>query len=82
MKADNLISEYAHLKSFPREAEALLMLKKIASLVRPIMRQRGFRVGLLQEFWPPPAPDGHHLLGRSLEPPVAFPVNAPNMFDQ
>ncbi|KAI9778582.1 MAG: hypothetical protein M1839_007975 [Geoglossum umbratile] len=63
MRTDALISEYAHLKGFPREAEALLLLKKIASLVRPIMRQRGWRVGLLQEFYPPVAPDGQHLLG-------------------
>jgi WLM domain len=64
MKTDTLISEYAHLKGFPREAEALQMLKKVASLVRPIMRQRGWRVGLLQEFYPPVDPNGHHLLGR------------------
>ncbi|KAH0559451.1 hypothetical protein GP486_004032 [Trichoglossum hirsutum] len=63
MKTDTLISEYAHLKGFPREAEALKMLQKVASLVRPIMRQRGWRVGLLQEFYPPVAPDGQHLLG-------------------
>ncbi|KAI9770284.1 MAG: hypothetical protein M1840_003443 [Geoglossum simile] len=63
MKTDTLISEYVHLKGFPREAEALQMLKKVASLVRPIMRQRGWRVGLLQEFYPPAATDGRHLLG-------------------
>jgi hypothetical protein len=75
-----LISEYAHLKGFPREAEALKMLQKVASLVRPIMRQRGWIVGLLQEFYPPVAGDGHHLLGRNLEASINFTSNTPNRF--
>ncbi|KAL8640577.1 MAG: hypothetical protein Q9226_008734, partial [Calogaya cf. arnoldii] len=50
---DILVSEYQHEKSRPREAEALQTLRKIASLVKPIMRQRGWRVGILTEFYPP-----------------------------
>ncbi|EAW08437.1 metalloendopeptidase WSS1 [Aspergillus clavatus NRRL 1] len=49
---DPLVSEYQHDKHRPREAEALLMLRKIASLVKPIMRQRSWRVGTLCEFYP------------------------------
>ncbi|KAI4149894.1 MAG: hypothetical protein L6R39_002397 [Caloplaca ligustica] len=50
---DPLVSEYQHEKSRPREAEALQTLRKVASLVKPIMRQRGWRVGVLTEFYPP-----------------------------
>ena len=49
---DSLISEYAHEKQLPREAEALLAIRKIASLVKPIMRARNWRVGTLAEFYP------------------------------
>ncbi|KAL8670423.1 MAG: hypothetical protein Q9168_005035 [Polycauliona sp. 1 TL-2023] len=50
---DPLVSEYQHEKARPREADALQALRKIASLVKPIMRQRGWRVGILTEFYPP-----------------------------
>ncbi|KAJ5124067.1 Zinc finger RanBP2-type [Penicillium bovifimosum] len=49
---DPLISEYRHEKTRPRESEALLILRKVASLVKPIMRQRAWRVGALCEFYP------------------------------
>jgi hypothetical protein len=49
---DALISEYRHEKKRPREAEALFILRKVASLVKPIMRQRAWRVGALCEFYP------------------------------
>ncbi|OJD17488.1 hypothetical protein AJ78_02409 [Emergomyces pasteurianus Ep9510] len=49
---DPLVTEFEHLKHKPREAEALTTLRKIASLVKPIMRQRGWRVGTLAEFYP------------------------------
>ena len=49
---DPLISEYSHDKYRPREGEALRALQKIASLVKPIMRQRGWRVRVLAEFYP------------------------------
>ncbi|KAF4626975.1 hypothetical protein G7Y89_g11185 [Cudoniella acicularis] len=56
---DALVLEYSHLKKLPREAEALQSLKKIASLVKPIMRARSWKVGVLAEFYP----DQQNLLG-------------------
>jgi hypothetical protein len=58
---DPLISEYSHEKHRPREKEALFTLRKIASLVKPIMRARGWKVGTLSEFYP----DQKNLLGMS-----------------
>ncbi|KAJ5925557.1 hypothetical protein N7454_008196 [Penicillium verhagenii] len=49
---DALISEYRHEKKRPREAEALFILRKVASMVKPIMRQRYWKVGSLCEFYP------------------------------
>jgi hypothetical protein len=51
-KIDPLVVEYQHDKHRPRESEALLILQKIASLVKPIMRQRDWKVGTLSEFYP------------------------------
>lgn len=59
---DALILGYSHLNKFPREKEALHALKKIASLVKPIMRARNWKVGTLAEFWP----DQQNLLGTRL----------------
>jgi hypothetical protein len=49
---DPLVAEYQHEKRRPRESEALLVLRKVASLVTPVMRQRAWRVGTLCEFYP------------------------------
>lgn len=49
---DPVISAYEHLQEKPRQAEALRTLQKVASLVKPIMRQRGWKVGILTEFYP------------------------------
>jgi hypothetical protein len=49
---DALVSSYVHLAQFSRASEALHTLKKVASLVKPIMRARGWRVGELAEFYP------------------------------
>ncbi|KAI9835185.1 MAG: hypothetical protein M1819_002555 [Sarea resinae] len=51
-ETEGTISAYEHLKGKPREAEALKTLRKVASIVKPIMRQRGWRVGVLTEFYP------------------------------
>jgi DNA-dependent metalloprotease WSS1 len=59
---DPLVTEYQHDKFRPREADALHILQKIASLVKPIMRQRGWRVGVLCEFYP----EEHNLLGLNI----------------
>jgi hypothetical protein len=51
---------YEHLKHLPRDAEALHMLRKAASMVKPMMRKRGWKVGTLAEF----LPDEAQLLGE------------------
>ena len=56
---DPLVENYQHLPHLPRAAEALQSLRKIASLVKPIMRNKGWRVGTLTEFYP----EQHNLLG-------------------
>lgn len=56
---DGFFGNYVHLKHLPREAEALHILRKVASCVKPIMRKRGWRVGTLCEFYP----DMPNLLG-------------------
>lgn len=47
-----LISSYVHLGKERRADEALHTLKKVDSLVKPIMRDRGWKVGQLAEFYP------------------------------
>ncbi len=59
---DPVISAYEHLQEKPRQAEALRTLQKVASLVKPIMRQRGWKVGVLTEFYP----TENNLLGKKL----------------
>ncbi|PYH49977.1 metalloendopeptidase WSS1 [Aspergillus saccharolyticus JOP 1030-1] len=49
---DPLISEYRHDKKRPRSSEALLILQRVASLVKPIMRRRQWKVGTLAEMYP------------------------------
>lgn len=44
------ILKYEHEKFRPREAEALLLLKTVGHLVKPIMKQRGWKVDVLSEF--------------------------------
>jgi hypothetical protein len=51
---------YEHLKHLPRDAEALHMLRKAASMVKPMMRKRGWKVKTLGEF----LPDEETLLGE------------------
>lgn len=59
---DALVLSYTHLKNLPRQDDALRTLKKIASLVKPIMRARGWKVSELSEFYP----DQHNLLGLNV----------------
>lgn len=58
---DSLITQYQHDTSRPRADEALHTLRKIGSVVKPIMRQRSWRVGTLAEFFP----TQHNLLGMN-----------------
>ncbi|KAL1651271.1 hypothetical protein SLS58_000610 [Diplodia intermedia] len=50
---DPQFGSYVHIRDLPRQNEALLLLKKLASVVKPIMRKRGWKVGELAEFLPP-----------------------------
>ncbi|KAI1258405.1 WLM-domain-containing protein [Xylariaceae sp. FL1019] len=59
---DPLILSYSHLPNFPRASEALHILKKIASIVKPLMRARGWKVKQLTEFFP----DQQNLLGLNV----------------
>jgi len=59
-EVDPLIFSYSHLADFPRASDALLTIKKIASLVKPLMRARGWTVRQLTEFYP----NQENLLGR------------------
>ncbi|TPX17240.1 uncharacterized protein E0L32_003358 [Thyridium curvatum] len=59
---DPLVLSYVHLRNFPREKDALHILKKVASQVKPIMRARGWKVPELAEFFP----DQENLLGLNV----------------
>lgn len=48
----SLISSFEHLSDQVDSADALLRLRKIASLVKPIMRKHNWKVGTLSEFLP------------------------------
>jgi len=52
-ETEALFNSYEHLHGLPRGEAALTMLRKVASLVKPIMRKRGWRVQILAEFLPP-----------------------------
>lgn len=59
---DALISSYEHLTGLPDPPEALMRLRKIASLVKPIMRKRGWHVNTFTEF----LPEDPRLLGLNI----------------
>ncbi|SPO07693.1 related to WSS1 Protein involved in sister chromatid separation and segregation [Cephalotrichum gorgonifer] len=52
MEREPLVLSYSHLKGLPRSDEALLRLKKIASMTKPVMRNRGWKLPILAEFFP------------------------------
>lgn len=52
-ESEALFSSYEHLQGLPRGDAALTMLRKVASLVKPIMRKRNWHVQILAEFLPP-----------------------------
>ncbi|KAI1323553.1 WLM-domain-containing protein [Xylariaceae sp. FL0255] len=58
-KIDPPIHAFSHLAGLPRADEALRMLKKLISHVKPIMRARHWKVGQVVEFYP----DDQTLLG-------------------
>ncbi|KAI9451391.1 WLM-domain-containing protein [Russula earlei] len=59
MSTDVWVLSYEHLKGRPRSNEALTLLQKVASLVKPIMRKHGWILPVLAEFFP----DDPSLLG-------------------
>ncbi|KAK3354637.1 WLM domain-containing protein [Neurospora tetraspora] len=59
---DPLVLSYSHLHHLPQPSSALHLLKKIASLVKPLMRARGWRVRELGEFYP----EQENLLGLNI----------------
>ncbi|CAG8567823.1 8893_t:CDS:2 [Ambispora gerdemannii] len=46
------VNNYEALVSYPNHNEALTLLKRIASSVKPIMKKYGWRVEVLNEFFP------------------------------
>lgn len=59
---DVYVQSFTHLKDRHRADDALKLLQKVASLVKPIMRKRGWILPILAEFFP----DNPNLLGESL----------------
>ena len=55
-----MIGSYSHLRDQTRSDDALLILRKVASMVKPIMRARAWKVSELAEFYP----DDQRLLGE------------------
>ncbi|CAK7234164.1 hypothetical protein SBRCBS47491_008856 [Sporothrix bragantina] len=53
---------YSHLRDFPRADDALHTLRRVASLVKPLMRARHWKVRELAEFYPEQA----NLLGLNI----------------
>ena len=53
LKEEGLFNSYEHLAGLPRGDAAFTMLRRVASLVKPIMRKRGWKVQVLAEFLPP-----------------------------
>ncbi|KAJ1831836.1 hypothetical protein LPJ63_003988 [Coemansia sp. RSA 2711] len=50
--ANDLIGSIHALKRRPAPDAALLLLQRVAAQVRPVMHKRGWRVGVLREFFP------------------------------
>jgi hypothetical protein len=63
MSTDKFVLSYTHLKDRPKADQALPMLQKIASLVKPIMRKHGWVLPVLSEFFP----ESPNLIGESVE---------------
>ncbi|KAF3932456.1 hypothetical protein ABW19_dt0202969 [Dactylella cylindrospora] len=66
---ESLIGTYFHLPNYSNAAFALDTLKRVASLVKPIMRRHNFRIAKLAEFYPEMEPN---LLGLN----TSFPGSA------
>ncbi|KAH9038391.1 WLM-domain-containing protein [Lactarius pseudohatsudake] len=62
MSTDIWVLSYEHLKGRPRSDDALSLLQKVASLVKPIMRSHSWRLPVLAEFFP----DSPNLIGLNI----------------
>ena len=62
---DTYVQSFTHLAGRPKSDQALPLLKRIASLVKPIMRKHGWVLPVLAEFFP----ESPNLVG---EPNVHF----------
>lgn len=61
MSSNVFVERFMHIKEMPREKEALALLQRVASLVKPIMRKHGWVLPILAEFYP----ENPGLLGES-----------------
>ena len=57
---DTSVKSFTHLKDRPKQDQALLLLQRIASLVKPVMRKHGWILPVLAEFFP----ESPNLLGE------------------
>jgi len=62
LMSETFIQSFTHLKDRPNADRALHILKKVASLVKPIMRKHGWVLPVLAEFFP----DSPNLLGKGI----------------
>ena len=58
---DVFVQTFTHLKDKPNADQALKLLQRTASLVKPIMRKHGWVLPVLSEFFP----ENPNLLGES-----------------
>ncbi|KAH7106798.1 WLM domain-containing protein [Auriculariales sp. MPI-PUGE-AT-0066] len=62
MSANPFVLSFQHLNDRPNPTRALAMLERVASLVKPIMRNHGWTLPVLAEFFP----DNPNLLGLNV----------------
>ena len=52
MSGNTYVKSFTHLKDKPNSQHALELLKKVTSLVKPIMRAHNWVLPVLSEFFP------------------------------
>ena len=57
--SETFVLSFEHLKGRPKADQALPLLQRIASLVKPIMRKHSWKLPVLAEFFP----DSPNLVG-------------------
>ncbi|KDR85584.1 hypothetical protein GALMADRAFT_204981 [Galerina marginata CBS 339.88] len=79
MPSDVFVLSFTHLKDKPNANGALHILEKVASLVKPIMRKRGWVLPVLAEFFP----DNPNLLDVNMGQKILVrlrPAHSPDSF--